>query len=434
MTDLDKLNSDAMELTPSKYRLRGQGKKNSKTGDKISKFVFDATKVKEEILKMPDGEEKTKLAVKHDEIVDKVNDYWKKDDDRINKLKKGEFYVQPKLSKAGETEPNEVIKVSKSETGEVSEGKFSIPKGKDEPPSEPSMPSVPSMPSEPSEPDTHTMPDGTVMTGKEHTEESVEVEEAKEETKVEEEDEEVLATPRDEPPREDIPMEEEPREAEPREAPPMEEKEEERKSESIMDVPSFSIDIPEGRKGAEGKTARQLNSDIKYFLKNYPALLKSEAELYKKADKKNKQVLKDIHRRIIAILIPKEEKKTIGIILDAEKYLNEKINQILSMKTVEGLKPADLVEITEEPKKKGREVGSYAVVENRDGKPAAERLPVYRAIPTTNEMKPKSRISRINTASIKQNVGKRKVDIAKMEISNNPFAKEQKSNRFDIVL
>ncbi len=427
MTDLDKLKSDAMELTPSKYKLRGGGKKNSKINDKIRKFVFDITKAKEEILKMPDGEEKTKLAVEHDEVVDKVNDYWKKDDDRINKLKKGEFYVQPKLSKAGETEPNEVIKISKSETGEVSEGKFSIPqeKGKDESPSVGSMPSEPSMPIEP---DTHTMPDGTVMTGKEHTEESVEVEEAK----VEEEDEEVLATPRDDPPREDTPMEEDTREAPPREAPP--EKEEERKSESIKDVPSFSIDIPEGRKGAEGKTARQLNSDIKYFLKNYPALLKNEAELYKKADKKNKQVLKDIHRRIIAILIPKEEKKTIGIILDAEKYLNEKINQILSMKTVEGLRPADLVEVTEEPKKKGREVGSYAVVENRNGKPSAEKLPVYRAIPSTNEMKPKSRKSRINTASIKQNIGKRKVDIAKMEISNNPFAKEQKSNRFDIIL
>ena len=165
-------------------------------------------------------------------------------------------------------------------------------------------------------------------------------------------------------------------------------------------------------------------------------MLKQESQMYKKADKKSIPILKDIHNRISAILspTPKSSGKTIGIVLDAEKYLDDKINEILARKTIGSLRPADLVEITDEPKPVGREVGSYAIIKDRSGKPNAERAPVYRAIPSTNDLSKPTRKSKISQATIDKNIGKRKVDIAKMDVRNNPFAKEQKSNRFDIVL
>jgi hypothetical protein len=232
------------------------------------------------------------------------------------------------------------------------------------------------------EEETHEMPDGTKMTGKTHSEDSVPV------------------------------------------------------VEQIKDVVQENIIIPPERIGVEGKSAKQLASDIRFFLKKYPSMLKQEATMYKKADKKSIPVLKDIHNRISAILspIPKTSGKTIGIVLDAEKYLDDKINEILARKTIDSLRPADLVEITNEPKSQGREVGSFAIVKDRSGKPSAERAPVYRAIPSTNELTKQTRKSKISQATIDKNIGKRKVDIAKMDVRNNPFSKEQKSNRFDIVL
>lgn len=232
---------------------------------------------------------------------------------------------------------------------------------------------------------THKMPDGTIMTGKTHNDYSVPV------------------------------------------------------YEKIQDVPRSNIIIPPELLGVEGKSARQLSKEIKFLLKKYPTMLKQEGRRYKKADKKNLRQMKDIHSRIIGILKPEVDEgkkgKKVGIILDADQYINDKINEILASKTIAQLRPADLVDITSEPKKKGREVGSYAIIKDRSGKPAVERQPVYRAIPSTIDMKPKTRKVRIRESIILKNTGKRPVDIARMEIANNPFAKESKSlNRLDIIL
>ena len=209
--------------------------------------------------------------------------------------------------------------------------------------------------------------------------------------------------------------------------------------EKIQDVPRSNIMIPPELLGVEGKSARQLSKEIKFLLKKYPKMLKQEGRRYKKADKKNLRQMKDIHSRIIGILKPEVDEgkkgKKVGIILDADQYINDKINEILASKTIAQLRPADLVDITSEPKKKGREVGSYAIIKDRSGKPAVERQPVYRAIPSTIDMKPKTRKVRIRESIILKNTGKRPVDIARMEISNNPFAKQSKTpNRLDIIL
>lgn len=454
MVDLKKLTKDVNKITAFKYL------RTHKARDPIIRQVAkDLTEAKEFALGQKDNEELVKA---HDALVDQIDNFY--NDDYIKK-NPGKVLVIPRLKKGDSDEPNvvETIRVDKKGEYTVSERQ----------PASDSSPSADTKRIEKIEElkeredmgkededaqDTHTMPDGTVMTGAVHSEDSVPVTPRTEvggatprsipgtpRTEVggsTPRTEVGGSTPRvevDEDEQETIRVEVEDDEDEKEEERTMKEKKEEeprREEEMIKDVESFSIEIPKERRGAEGKTVKQLNDDIKFFLKKYPALLKKEASMYKKADKKSMPILKDIHKRIVAILMPEEEMKgkTIGIVLDAEKYLDEKINQILARKTIESLRPADLVEITQEPKKVGREVGSFAIVKNRSGKPSAERAPVYRSIPTTNEMKPMSRTARISQASIKSNVGNRPVDIAKMDVRNNPFAREQKSNRFDIVL
>jgi hypothetical protein len=151
------------------------------------------------------------------------------------------------------------------------------------------------------------------------------------------------------------------------------------------------------------------------------------------------KVIVEIHKRIQGVLSPEGEKKekTIGIILDADKYIDQKINELLARKTLEGLTPANLVNITEIPKSKGLDVGSYTILKNSSGVPNVENAPVYRAIPSTNEEqmdKDKMTSGEINQNTIYKNIAKRPVDIAKMQIQNNPFVKSRKTNRLNIIL
>jgi len=201
------------------------------------------------------------------------------------------------------------------------------------------------------------------------------------------------------------------------------------------------IDIPKERLGTEGKSVEILNSDIKYFLKRFPDLLKLERNVYNKSDKKDRKLLVDIHRRIQAKLSsPEDEEKSkrIGIILDADAYIDTKINEILARKTLEGLTPANLVDITKEPKSKGKDVGSYTLTK-MGGRDVVQNAPVYRAIPSTSdeaqmeeEKEPKE--AKINQSTIYKNSGKTKVDIAKMELNTNPFIKRTRPQRLNIIL
>ena len=201
------------------------------------------------------------------------------------------------------------------------------------------------------------------------------------------------------------------------------------------------IDIPKERLGTEGKSVKILNDDINYFLKRFPDLLKLERNVYNKSDKKDRKLLVDIHRRIQAKLSsPEDEEKSkrIGIILDADAYIDTKINEILARKTLEGLTPANLVDITKEPKSKGKDVGSYTLTK-MGGRDVVQNAPVYRAIPSTSdeaqmeeEKEPKE--AKINQSTIYKNSGKTKVDIAKMELNNNPFIRRTRPERLNIIL
>jgi hypothetical protein len=201
------------------------------------------------------------------------------------------------------------------------------------------------------------------------------------------------------------------------------------------------IDIPKERLGTEGKSVKILNDDIKYFLQRFPDLLKLERNVYNKSDKKDRKLLVDIHRRIQAKLSsPEDEEKTkrIGIILDADAYIDSKINEILARKTLEGLTPANLVDITNEPKSIGKDVGSYTLTK-MGGRDVVQNAPVYRAIPSTSdeaqveeEKEPKE--AKISQSTIYKNSGKTKVDIAKMELNNNPFIRRTRPQRLNIIL
>ncbi len=205
---------------------------------------------------------------------------------------------------------------------------------------------------------------------------------------------------------------------------------------NLVDPTIGSIDIPKERLGIEGKTIKILNDDIKYFIKRFPDILKMEASVYKKTNKKNKKALQDLHRRIQAKLSPDPKKEDeggkVGIILDADKFIDMKITELLAAKTLEGLTPSSLVDITEEPKSKGRDVGSYTLT-RRGGRDIINNAPVYRAIPSTQPKQPKRR-GEISQSTIYKNSGKTKVDIAKMEMRDNPFIRESKPKRLNIIL
>lgn len=204
---------------------------------------------------------------------------------------------------------------------------------------------------------------------------------------------------------------------------------------NLVDPTIGTIDIPKERLGIEGKTLKILNDDIKYFINRFPDMLKMEADVYKKTNKKNKKALQDIHRRIQAKLSPQkeEEGKKVGIILDADKFIDMKISELLATKTLEGLTPANLVDITEQPKSQGRDVGSYTITRNRQGRDVINNAPVYRSIPTTQPEKPK-RKAEINQDTIYKNTAMDKVDIARMEMRENPFIRKQKSRPLNIIL
>ncbi len=205
---------------------------------------------------------------------------------------------------------------------------------------------------------------------------------------------------------------------------------------NLVDPTIGTIDIPKERLGIEGKTLKILNDDIKYFINRFPDMLMMEADVYKKTNKKNKKALQEIHRRIQAKLSPdpkkEEEGKKVGIILDADKFIDMKISELLATKTLEGLTPANLVDITEQPKSQGRDVGSYTIT-RKGGRDIINNAPVYRSIPTTQPEKPK-RKGEINQDTIYKNTAMDKVDIARMEMRDNPFIRKQKSRPLNIIL
>ena len=202
---------------------------------------------------------------------------------------------------------------------------------------------------------------------------------------------------------------------------------------SIEDISTEQVvEIPSERKGTDGKSIKQLDGDIKFFLSKYPSLLKQEAAFYKKM-KKTKRNLVELHRRIEAKLAPVEKKpQTIGVIVDADKYIDERIKALLVEKTMEGLKPADLVVDVSEPEDKSiQRKGSYVVSKGRAGKLAVERAPVFRNIPTTN---PQPKPRPYKDVSMLKSQRWDLTNTAKKHILDDPFIEKQPTKRINLLL
>ena len=218
----------------------------------------------------------------------------------------------------------------------------------------------------------------------------------------------------------------------PREPPPIEEPEPEEKP--IEDISTQQvIEIPSERKGTDGKSIKQLNADIRFFLSKYPFLLKEESGFYSKM-KKTKRNLVELHRRIEAKLAPLEKKdpKTIGIIVDADSYIDARIKALLVEKTMEGLTPKDMVvDVTEQEDKSIMRKGSYVLSKGRSGRLAVERAPVYRNIPTTN---PQPRARPYQDVTMLKSQRWDLANNAKKHVLEDPFIKPQPKQRINILL
>ncbi len=374
--------------------------------------------------------EKPADGLEYNKLIDKLNTYY--DSDEFKEKYGSRIVRRPDVKVYEEEMKQEEPPMRDEEMSEASpKSEMDTPRSEMmETPKEPPMPIEPSI--------TPRSPDSKSKTPRKEEKKEEKKEEMNEEEREEEEEREREEEEEREEERED--EREEEREEE-REDDDMEEIHNQiRKDErervmrefNIVDPTIGTIDIPKERLGIEGKTIKILNDDIKYFLERFPDMLKMEADVYKKTNKKNKKLLQDIHRRIQAKLSSPEKTERVGIILDADKFIDMKITELLAAKTLEGLTPANLVDITEEPKSKGRDIGSYTIV-RKGGRDVINSTPVYRAIPSTQPERKEQR-GEIPQSTIYKNSGKTKVDIAKMEMRDNPFIRQTQPKRLNIIL
>jgi hypothetical protein len=223
------------------------------------------------------------------------------------------------------------------------------------------------------------------------------------------------------------------------------EKEEQNKQREkpIEDTPQFrAVDnIPESRLTTEEKDENQLKDDIRYFFKTFPDKLKRLNNSFKKLDGLNLLQLRRFHRRIVSLLNP--SKKTglgtkTGVIIDAEEYIRQKVNEIMIDNALSQFRPEQLAPISEgnEDENKGdtKDVGSYEVKTNRSGKLTAQREPIYKYIPPgeppKDYIKERRRIfNKVKLPSKKRTV----VSGAKDRFNNDPFTEKTKSRRINLL-
>jgi hypothetical protein len=204
---------------------------------------------------------------------------------------------------------------------------------------------------------------------------------------------------------------------------------------SIKQLPSKLANIPQDRLNSDFKTIAELIADIQYFFKNYSYLLKTEERQFKKVNKKNMAQLIELHKRIVGKLYSPDlvtGGKKIGIIIDADTYITDKINEILLTKSLDNLQPENVVvniEGTAENPDRNK-VGSYEIMKSQNGVLNAKRTPVFRSLPSVGNIflngTPKNNTHLQSLPSQRFDP----VTIATRETVTNPFISKQKSVRF----
>jgi len=171
-------------------------------------------------------------------------------------------------------------------------------------------------------------------------------------------------------------------------------------------LPTKMDSIPPSRLSSSFKDVDDLNDDIKYFLKNFKSILKTEAGFYKKVDKKNKNQLIKLHSRIVGKLSPKIKTegfqgKKVGVVIDAQEYIKNEMKRLLENNSFSRMRPQDVVidvgDNTDKDDPDAQDIGDFEIKKGPDGL-AARREAIYRYLPTEADeevgMKGRKRASR----------------------------------------
>lgn len=198
-------------------------------------------------------------------------------------------------------------------------------------------------------------------------------------------------------------------------------------------VPDDIQPLPMERISTRNKNLAELLDDLKYFFNTYPDTLRRDTEKYDQLDKMSMPLVERFHKMIVGKLYdPEKSKKRVGIILDAREYIAQQVNDILAKRATDGLKPEEIVSITDPEKKSdSKDFGNYEVKEGRQGGVQfLRREPLYRLMPESNDknvypMEAKAKKGRLRVGppptrnnSVVQN--------AKVEFKQNPFTEPKK--------
>lgn len=201
-------------------------------------------------------------------------------------------------------------------------------------------------------------------------------------------------------------------------------------------VPDDIQPLPMERISTRNKSLAQLLDDLKFFFAQYPDTLRRDKEKYQKLDKMSMPLVERFHKMIVGKLYdPKKSKQRVGIILDAREYIAQQVNEILARRATEGLKPEEIVSITEPEKKSdAQDYGNYEVKEGREGGVQfLRREPLYRLMPEINDknvypMEAKEKKGRLRVGPPQTRYNSM-VQNAKIEFKQNPFTKKENVTR-----
>ena len=206
-------------------------------------------------------------------------------------------------------------------------------------------------------------------------------------------------------------------------------------------LPTRMDSIPPSRLSSSFKSVEDLNDDIKYFLKNFGNLLKSEKGIYKKIGKNDKPNLIKLHSRIVGKLSPKIPKdmrgKKVGVVLDAQEYIRSEMKRLMENNSFSSMSPGDVVidvgynDKVNDPNVK--DFGDFEVKRNSEGGLSSRREGIYRYAPTEGnedvgledvperkKRKPR-RLANIPLKEINE------ATTAKRMVRRNPFARNVKT-------
>jgi len=203
----------------------------------------------------------------------------------------------------------------------------------------------------------------------------------------------------------------------------------------VDDIPKETVlsKIDESRFSTQFKTLAQLNEDIKYFISNFGNVLgKTLIEEYNKINKQNLAQVRRLHGKMSGVLQTDKKKEVkIGIIIDADEYIREKINMVIAQNATSGLKASGLIiNVEGETTKEGdKSIGNFDVRKARlGGSLAYQREPVYRFIPKSDAKNVDIEERKKPTGRGIQMLGTKRIDLvstARRQRANDPFAKSR---------